>query len=589
MSEPATTSSPNSAVTKPDSQKAVPKLPPKTYKDRRKSSIKIRPPPKIVDETEYPSEQLVSEKVLPQMVVVSSGYDGATPENCVSVGEEFVIHLVKCSQVLPAKLVGGSEEIHIPIDSMLSIGIVRKNEKKIYSSVKDLLKLSQLPMVVQVNSAFTCKLNDNYRVENGSILYIAGRNGKSNLFCQHESSGEHLTLPSDVVGKFSTDPDNAFIAIAHYTTLFKVYPVTVVLLQKGVDVDDQFLEQYIGQTFVLEKPIEKRSLIATTDVSGTRIDNPALVEIPMNIPLSFKCIERSEVDMERAYTTAVELYSKFDPSKIDVQYGTRVVSESKYAQIYQSVDGSEDEEYYVSFDIVCPNPRTEALKRALQKHRSKGQVRQKVAKSITEKFSAQKNKKQPAQLKKVDKRSSFTSSKQSLDRDSMTADEDLVRQLTAERDLVKQLSEREQKLITDNAQLNSKVDTLKLQLHYSEQNCADLEAELTRVKKNVSKLTNQLEQLNQRQTQMAAAATASAEDNRKRLRRMRTVDIIGLLKHMDYQMYEKSFTAEHIDGMLLSTLEEADLRELGIQNSIHRRRFINIIQGKESVNKYLLN
>ena len=572
-------SSPNPSTVGSQSPKVAPKLPPRTYKKSLSSDSapNIRRPPTIVDETEYSSQQLISEKALPQMVTVTSGYDGATPENCVSVGEEFVVSFAKSTKVIPAKLVGGTEEIHIPADSMLSLGLVRKGGTKTYSTVKDLLKLQVLPVVVAVNQGFTSK---GYHVEKGSVLYITGRDGKSTLFCQHDSGGKNLTLTPDVVGKFSTNPEDATIYIADYTALYNAYPITVVLLQKGVDVDEH-LEQYIRQTFVLEEPIDKLSLLATTDANGTKVEDPSVVEIPMDIPLFFKCIERSELDMEKVYRPAIDLCKEFDSSKVDVSYGTRVVTENDYAEIREIVGDDEVEDYYVTFDIICPNPRNETMKRALQKSKSKNQI-----KPNKEAPTVQKSKKQGAHFKNSDKKShdatimseqSLSTSEKSINKP--VADEGLAHQLAAEKDRVYQLT-------ADNKRLTDEAETLKFQLRYSEQNCANLEAELSRVKKNVSKMNTQLDQLTQLQLNAANTATTGSDQNQEKLRKMSMVDITRLLKCMGYEMYEKNFMSEQVDGMLLSTLEEEHLKELGIKNVLHCRRFMNIIQGKESVDKY---
>ena len=545
--------------------KGVPKLPPRTY--RKSSSVeapKLRCLPTIVDEREYSSKELITEKALPQMVTVTSGYDGATPENCVGVGEEFVVSFAKSTRVIPAKLVDGTDEIFLPADSMLSLGMVMKGGAKTYNSVRDLLKLSILPVVVTVNHAFT---TNGHRVEKNSTLYITGRDGKKALFCQHESGGVDLALTPDLVGKFSTDPEDATIFIEDYTAMYNVFPVTVILLQKGVDVDDH-LEQYIRQTFILNEPIDKLSLIATTDVSGSRIEDPAVVEIPMDIPLFFKCIERPELDMDKVYRPAVELCRKFDPSKVDVTYGTTcVMSENDYAEI-RELD-NEDENFYVSFDIVCPNPRNETMKRALADTRSKS-------------------------TKEIPEKSKKRAKNKNSEANSLLANAKFAQQLSTEKKQVDRLT-------TDNEKLTSEVDTLKTQLHFSEQNCADLEGELSRVKKNVTKLSTQLEQLMQVSaanhaascavasptSPTAATSAATAEENQERLRQMDTTDVSRLLKSMGYEMYEKNFSAEYVDGMLLSTLEEEHLKELGVKNSLHCRRILNVIQGKESVNKYL--
>jgi len=581
----------------------VPKLPPRTYKtlerERKRSVAEQEDRPHFIPigSEEFTPEALVREMVLPQMVVVCQGYDGASSEYSVSTGDEFIVHLVKSMQVIPAKLSEGttSDQIHIPVNSPLSIGIIRHDNSKIYPSVKDLLKLPDIPRVVEVRRKFVSKRDNNFIVDITSVLYIIGQSGKTILHCKHES-GKILTLTADLVGDFSTDPMEAVIPIAEYTMLMKVYPVTVRLLQRGVDVDDNTIAQYIGQTFVLGAPIEKRSLIATTDVNGTRVENPAIVEIPMELPLLFKCIERMDVDMEHAYGFSIELYSTFDPSKIDVTYdSTPVVGEGNYyTQIYDSPDQIQDN-VYVTFDIICPNPRTEALKRALQSHPTKSQVSLSPGQSNSPPGQIYSPPSQinspPSQInsppKVPNQRRSSTMPRlqrktmgHSIDNAIFEYDkrsDHFVQDLAIENDRVVQLNSKIETLLDER-------NTLKKQLFYSEKKCSDLESELVRVNKTASRLRSQLEKLTN--ASRIVPVTHSPEENKERLSKMNVSDISNLLVQMKYEMYKPNFSDELVDGQLLVTLEEDDLKELGVNSCVHRRRFINLIQGRESVDKY---
>ena len=562
----------------------VPKLPPKTYKtlerERKRSALEQedRPQYRPISNEEFTPEALVREMALPQMVAVCQGYDGGASEYSVSAGDEFIVHLVKSMQVIPAKLSGStSDQIHIPVNSLLSIGIIRNDNNKIYPSVKDLLKLSDLPKVVEVRRTFVSKKDNNFVVEKTSVLYITRQSGKSMLQCKHET-GRKLTLTADLVGDFSTDPMEAVIPIAEYTILMQAYPVTVRLLQRGVDVDDKTIAQYIGQAFVFEAPIEKRSLIATTDVNGTRVENPAIVEIPMELPLLFKCIERVDVDMESAYSFSVELYSTFDPSKIDVTYGsTPVVGEGDYTQLYHSADQVQDN-VYVTFDIICPNPRTETLKRALQNHPSKSQLPGQIKlppRQVDSPPEVPKPRKS-CTMPRLNKMTTVHSFDTSFVED--TRDHHLSQQLAIEKDRVVQLNNKIEALHVE-------IDTLKKQLFHSEKKCSDLESEFARVNKTASRLSSQLEKLTI--ASQRAAVTHSPEENIERLSKMTMSDISNLLIQMKYEMYEPNFSDELVDGQLLATLEEEDLKELGVNSGVHRRRFMNIIQGKEPADKYL--
>jgi len=527
-----------------------PKLPPKTYKTlerQRKYSVEQvdRPQFRVIDEKEFTPEALVRDVALPQMVSVCQGYDGASSENSVSIGDEFIVHFVKSMQVIPAKLSGHTnDKIYIPVNSPLSIGIIRADNNRIYPSVMDLLKLHTLPKVVEVRRAFVSQQDNGFVVEKTSVLYITGRRSTTLLYCKHET-GKKLTLTADLVGDFSTDPMEAVIPIAEYTILMQAYPVNVRLLQRGVDVDDATIAQYIGQAFDFEAPIEKRSLIATTDVNGTRIENPSIVELPMELPLLFKCIERVDDDMERAYSFAIELYSTFEPSQIDVTYGSvPVVGEGDYTQLYESPDEIQDN-VYVSFDILCPNPRTDTFKRALQKNPSKSLLGQ----------------------------TSMPPEKPKPRKESCNMND-------AENDHVTQLNAKIETLVAENS-------TLKKQLILTEKKCSDLESELVRVNKTASRLSTQLEKLTAAAGGQKSSVACSPQENKERLSKMSTGDISNLLSHLNYEMYKPKFSDELVDGQLLVSLEEGDLKELGIDRSVHRRRFMNLIQGVESVDKYL--
>jgi len=578
------------------SSAVAPKLPPKTYKTlerERKHSVlehESRPQFRAISDEEFTPEALVHEMSLPQMAVVCQGYDGASSEYSVSTGDEFIVHLVKSMHVIPAKLSGGTanDQIHIPVNSQLSIGIIRQDNNKVYPSVKDLMKLPDLPKVVEVRRNFVSKQDNNFLVEKNSVLYIIRQSGKVLLHCKHEN-GKKLTLTADLVGDFSTDPMEAVIPIAEYTKLMQVYPITVRLLQRGVDVDDNTIAQYIGQTFVFEVPVEKRSLIATTDVNGTRVENPAIVEIPMELPLLFKCIERTDIDMERAYSFSVELYSTFDPSKIDVTYSsTPVIGEGDYTQLYDSADQVEDN-VYVTFDIICPNPRTETLKRALQSHPSKSQVNLLPGQinsppgwmdsppcQIDSPPEIPKPRKSTT-LPRLKKKTTAHSIDTSIIEESKREDH-LAQDLAIEKDRVLQLNSKIERLLGE-------IDSLKRQLLHSEKKCSDLESELVRVNKTASRLSSQLEKLTI--ASQRVAVTHSPEESKERLSKMTMSDISNLLVQMRYEMYEPKFSDELVDGQLLVTLEEEDLKELGVNSGIHRRRFMNLIQGRESVDKYL--
>lgn len=56
---------------------------------------------------------------------------------------------------------------------------------------------------------------------------------------------------------------------------------------------------------------------------------------------------------------------------------------------------------------------------------------------------------------------------------------------------------------------------------------------------------------------------------------------------MGLERYHQMFIKEHVDGELLSSMSELDLEELGIQSSLHKKRFVKLIEGKHSARDYL--
>ena len=61
-----------------------------------------------------------------------------------------------------------------------------------------------------------------------------------------------------------------------------------------------------------------------------------------------------------------------------------------------------------------------------------------------------------------------------------------------------------------------------------------------------------------------------------------------LLMKMNLGCYSGQFSLEQVDGTLLSECDESILQdELSIPNSLHRRKLMKIITGKQSVRHYL--
>ena len=88
-------------------------------------------------------------------------------------------------------------------------------------------------------------------------------------------------------------------------------------------------------------------------------------------------------------------------------------------------------------------------------------------------------------------------------------------------------------------------------------------------------------------TQDTEAISSNEPVNIEVLRSLDKATILELLDAMNLGVYKDAFAKEFIDGEVLSEIDNGMLRELGVQNSLHRMRLMRIVRGKESVNSFL--
>ena len=56
---------------------------------------------------------------------------------------------------------------------------------------------------------------------------------------------------------------------------------------------------------------------------------------------------------------------------------------------------------------------------------------------------------------------------------------------------------------------------------------------------------------------------------------------------MNLNQYRDAFKQEHIDGILLASLDNEMLEELGVTKSLHKLRLKKIIEGKHNVETFI--
>ena len=80
----------------------------------------------------------------------------------------------------------------------------------------------------------------------------------------------------------------------------------------------------------------------------------------------------------------------------------------------------------------------------------------------------------------------------------------------------------------------------------------------------------------------------SRHKNIQALKKMTVNDVLLLLEKMNLNQYRDTFEEEHIDGILLASLDNEMLEELGVTKSLHKLRLNKIIEGVQSVEKGFL-
>ena len=80
----------------------------------------------------------------------------------------------------------------------------------------------------------------------------------------------------------------------------------------------------------------------------------------------------------------------------------------------------------------------------------------------------------------------------------------------------------------------------------------------------------------------------SRHKNIQALKKMTVNDVLLLLEKMNLNQYRDTFEEEHIDGVLLASLDNEMLEELGVTKSLHKLRLNKIIEGVQSVEKGFL-
>ena len=83
------------------------------------------------------------------------------------------------------------------------------------------------------------------------------------------------------------------------------------------------------------------------------------------------------------------------------------------------------------------------------------------------------------------------------------------------------------------------------------------------------------------------SSKATREDNITFLRTLTDEDVARLLDSMNLSSYKERFLAEQVDGELLSSLRQSELRELGVESGLHQLKLLKLVQGIYSAQRFL--
>ena len=144
------------------------------------------------------------------------------------------------------------------------------------------------------------------------------------------------------------------------------FPVDIQLYQGDSEdgEDSNEANSSIGMSLTLDKPISQKSIIAKTDVEGTRKDHPITVEIPFDLPIEVQAIARPDEDMNQIYSEVMNLYQNFSQDTVEKSYST--VTESRLQQqLYKSVQ-HDYQSMEAPFQLECPNTDYQPLQEVLR-------------------------------------------------------------------------------------------------------------------------------------------------------------------------------------------------------------------------------
>jgi len=556
----------------------------------------------------YDLQTLCEEVSLPKAVQVTDGFCGATED--IPIGYRMMIYFQKMTRAVKAKdLLDSVYNVPLnsslkfaPIDDLQQTSKMRDGSGFYYDTIEEMLQeRPSIPSIVQAKGSF---VRGKHTIFANDILFPQ-KVDKSTLGSKVigmkciKQSGEEIKLPLDCNCGFSTATKDTQLYLPEYIKYVNQFPVKVKVF--GID-----NEIHIGMPTTLV--LLGESMLKTVVTRSLHCETEVITEISLDIPIKIRCIDLDNEVSE--HKRVKKVYETFSTSKVSNFYFVANTNAQHHAQrqLYANVRREIESTYY---DIVVPENITQTgivtdspkpsrhriLKAAeglLKPHRSHS-----FGGGDSIKNGEVTN---PALKDKLLKTYSPLPVRQKPDNDaSDEADNDIQTNLKQQfKSLAESLRVEIKKEIKQEVMESSLHEEIR-KLRVDNARCLQ---QLARMNEEVEELKKQNESTSSPKAKQAMSKSTdrlprpvrgsdpleeiSPEENKKVLRSLNHLEVLQLLDGMKLAQYKPEFKNSFVDGQLLATLAQTELVELKVNNSLHQRKLLNVIQGKESAQKYLL-
>ena len=562
----------------------------------------------------YDLETFCTEVKLPKAVEVTDGFCGATDD--IPVGYQLMIYFQKTTRVVQAKDMLDTV-YSIPLNSSLQFAAIDDLQPRptagnysgfYYDSIEEMLQeRPTLPKVVCAKGSYT---KGKHSINPKDILFpkkidksTALRGSKvMGLYCV-KLGGEEIKLPLECACGFSTATEDTRLYLPEYIKYVNQFPVKVFVF--GMDTSMQF---GIPTTLLLQGEHPLKTLVARSLHS----EDEVMTEISMDLPIRIRCLSLDNEVSEKERVKKV--YETFNASKVSTIYSlTKTNAQHKaQQQLYAKVRQEDDSKYY---DIIAPDSISKAdtllndaahsspkpsrhriFKTNLLKHHSQSvsdndSVENSDAASPARKFK----------LRNVLPGKHRLQSPSDVDGNE-EEDHDVPSQTNAE--LKQEFAALAESLRAEiKAEIKQELDSsLREEIRKLRINNAHCLQQLAQINETIENLQKQNEGTSspkiipkpRNKPSSSSSDTLeeiyklTPEENRKFLQSLDHVRVLQLLDGMKLEKYKSEFKSSFVDGQLLVTLSQMELVELKVNSLLHQRKLLNVIEGNESAQKYLL-